>query len=69
LCDLDILWSTKERTDDRFEKTLNVSGVHKFLNCHRMVSKQTNHFQEDYLTTNKSLAISEVYITNLNTLC
>jgi len=56
LSDLDILWTTKEIRDGRFNTTINVSRVYNFLKYHSNVSKQTNPLQVDDLITYKSLA-------------
>jgi hypothetical protein len=69
LSDFDILWTTKERREGWFEKTINMSGVYNFLKCHRNVNKQTKPLQVDDLITNKSLAILEASRRIMNTHC
>jgi hypothetical protein len=64
----DILWTTKERTDNRIIETIYGSRVHGSLNCHRHVAKQINPLQVDNLITNKSLTILEASRI-LNTQC
>jgi hypothetical protein len=68
LSDVDILWTTKERTDSNIMKTVCVK-ISQFLKYHRNVTKKTNPLQVQNAITVKSLAILEVSIRILSTQC
>jgi hypothetical protein len=66
---LEILWTTKERTDDSIMETIHMSRVHDSLKCYRNVTKQINPSQVDNLITNKSVAILEAPGRIMNIQC